>query len=328
MARYWIDDISSTTQCPYDHHPLKLIKYQRTGMPATSALTCDFCSGIFLQYISPEVAASQPDISDSYLNRKEKEKLKAAQRKAAEEKARARAEEERKERERLRKIREEQERKKRELEAKKRAEQAALKAKKDELIAQINSAFESDYFSAESYFRANNAEKLLSDAEFIQLQEEFIKRWFAQNTPAGEYPPDIEQGAAIGGTKNNIEVVARAGSGKTTTIVNRFRFLTEHCNVDASTMLLLAFNKKAAKELRDRIEKLLSTHQERATNMPHIMTFHALAHSIVHPKETLIYDDDEAGSRELSRTVQAIIDEKLRDVEWALKIRSVMLSHF
>ena len=87
-------------------------------------------------------------------------------------------------------------------------------------------------------------------------------------------------------------------------------------------------NKKAAIELRDRIEKLLSTHQERATNMPHVMTFHALAHSIVHPKETLIYDDDEAGSRELSRTVQAIIDEKLRDVEWASKIRSVMLSHF
>lgn len=328
MARYWIDNISSTTHCPYDHHPLKLIKYQRTGMPATTALTCDFCSGIFLQYISPEVAASQPDISDSYLNRKEKEKLKAAQRKAAEEKAKARAEEERKERERLRKIREEQERKKRELEAKKRAEQAALKAKKDDLIAQINSAFDYDYFSAESYFRANNTEELLSDAEFIQLQEDFIKRWFAQNTPTGEYPPDIEQRAAIGGTKNNIEVVARAGSGKTTTIVNRFRFLTEHCNVDASTMLLLAFNKKAAIELRDRIEKLLSTHQERATNMPHVMTFHALAYSIVHPKETLIYDDDEAGSRELSRTVQAIIDEKIRDVEWASKIRSVMLSHF
>ena len=47
MARYWLDDISSATQCPYDHHPLKLIKYQRTGMAATSALTCDFCNGIY-----------------------------------------------------------------------------------------------------------------------------------------------------------------------------------------------------------------------------------------------------------------------------------------
>ena len=158
MARYWIDDISSKTQCPYDHHPLKLIKYQRTGMPATSALTCDFCDGIFLQYISPEVAASQPDISDSFLSGKEKQKLKAAQKKAAEEKARARAEEERKERERLRKIREEQERKKRELEAKRRAEQAALKARKDDFIARINTAFESDYLSAESFFEENNKE--------------------------------------------------------------------------------------------------------------------------------------------------------------------------
>lgn len=328
MARYWIDDISSATQCPYDHHPLKLIKYQRTGMVATSALTCDFCNGIYLQYVSPEVAASQPDISDSYLSGREKQKLRAAQRKAAEDKAKARAEQERKERDRLRKIREEQERKKREQEEKRKAELAALKARKANFVTQIISAFERDYFSAESFFKENNQENLLSSSEFHQLQAEYIEKWFAANTPEGGFPPDKDQGAAIGATRKNIEVVARAGSGKTSTIVNRFRFLTEHCNVSPASVLMLAFNKKAAGELREKMEGLFSTFDDREISMPHVMTFHALAYSIVHPEETLIYDDEESGARTLSKAVQQIIDNKIRDDTWSPKIREVMLLHF
>ena len=58
------------------------------------------------------------------------------------------------------------------------------------------------------------------------------------------------------------------------------------------------------------------------------MTFHALAYSIVHPEETLIYDDEEFGERTLSKAVQQIIDDKIRDDTWAPKIREVMLLHF
>lgn len=346
MARYWLNNISNTTTCPYDHHPLKLIRYQRTGMAQTDALTCDFCGNIYLQYISAEIAASQPDISDNYLSGKEKQRLKTEQRKAAEEKARARAEQEKKERERLRKIREEQERVKREREerlrkareeqermereqeAKRRAEQAALKAKKDRLIALVSSVFETDYFSAESVYKQNNTEQLLSSTEFSLLQAEFTKKWFSEHAREGSFPPDKDQGSAISATKKNIEVVARAGSGKTATIINRFRFLAEHCNVEPSTVIMLAFNKKAAGELREKINALYSSYDERERKMPHIMTFHALAYSIVHPEETLIYDDEEAGARTLSRAVQEIIDEKVRDDSWSTKIREVMLLHF
>lgn len=328
MTRYWLEDLSHTAQCPYDHHPLKLIRYQITGMDATTALLCDFCGGIFLQYTSLEEAASQPDISDSYLSGKEKGNLRAIRRKAREERSKALDEKERKERERLKRAREEQERKNQELEAKRLAEQAVQKLKKDNLISKINSAFEADYLSAELCFAENNKEQLLSVAEFHQLQNDYINKWFEHNTKEGEFTPDKDQGAAIGATEKNVEVVARAGSGKTSTIVNRLRFLTEHCNVNASNMLLLAFNKKAANELREKVEKLYSAHSEQTTNTPHIMTFHALAYSIVHPQETIIYDDDEAGSKELSRTVQTLIDRKLHDIDWASKIKSVMLAHF
>lgn len=328
MARYWLEDISNIKTCPYDHHPLKLIRYECTGMAATDGLTCDFCSGIFLQYTSAEVAVSHPEISDNYLSGREKQKLKSIRREAAAEEAKARAEEEQKERERLRRIREEQERKRRELEEKKRAKQAALKAKKDAFIAQINSAFKSDYLSAESFFEENDKEHLLSASEFHQLQAEYIEKWFSAHTPEGGFPPDKDQGAAIGATRKNVEVVARAGSGKTSTIVNRFRFLTEHCKVNPASVLMLAFNKKAAGELREKMEGLFATFDDREISMPHVMTFHALAYSIVHPEETLIYDDEESGARTLSKAVQQIIDDKIRDDTWAPKIREVMLLHF
>ncbi|MBQ3275954.1 MAG: AAA family ATPase [Oscillospiraceae bacterium] len=62
--------------------------------------------------------------------------------------------------------------------------------------------------------------------------------------------------------------------------MNRFRFLTEHCNVNPASVLMLAFNKKAAEELREKMEGLFSTFADREISMPHVMTFHALAYSI------------------------------------------------
>ena len=44
---------------------------------------------------------------------------------------------------------------------------------------------------------------------------------------------------------------------------------------------MLAFNVAAADEMRDRLEKLLPQGR-----VPHVMTFHALAHRIVHPPRT------------------------------------------
>lgn len=214
-----------------------------------------------------------------------------------------------------------------------KAEEQRLKviAQQEKLRAQIksriNELFRQDFFAAESYYQANKADSLLSADEFNKMKLRHVAAWFAAQSTKLPIIPDAEQLDAICAGQKNIEVVARAGSGKTATIVNRFHFLTEHCSVDASSMLLLAFNKKAAQELHDKIEKLIS-HKGPDAKMPHIMTFHALAYSIVHPEETLIYDDEEASARMLSSTVQRIIDKKIRDVIWAAKIREVMLSHF
>ena len=48
---------------------------------------------------------------------------------------------------------------------------------------------------------------------------------------------------------------------------------------------MLAFNVTAAKEMRERLGVLLPD-----GHVPHVMTFHALAHRIVHPGENLLAD--------------------------------------
>ena len=84
-----------------------------------------------------------------------------------------------------------------------------------------------------------------------------------------------------------MQVIARAGSGKTSTLVNRAIFLQKQCGVHPSEILLLVFNRKAAQEITDRLKKYLPN------DMPHVMTFHALAYAIVHPTEKLLFNAPE-----------------------------------
>jgi DNA helicase-4 len=87
-------------------------------------------------------------------------------------------------------------------------------------------------------------------------------------------------------------------------------------------MLLLAFNKKAATEMRERLKSALPD------DIPHVMTFHALAHAIVHPNEDLIYDDQSAEQFGASREVRQVIDEHIRSSTCGPLIQELMLEHF
>ena len=48
-------------------------------------------------------------------------------------------------------------------------------------------------------------------------------------------------------------MIASAGSGKTSTIVGKARYLLDYCDVLPSEMLLITFTKKASLELKERI---------------------------------------------------------------------------
>lgn len=76
-----------------------------------------------------------------------------------------------------------------------------------------------------------------------------------------------------------VQIVAAAGSGKTSTMVAKTGYVLHEKLAAPSEILLLAFNTKAANELRDRVRKRLASFEgiDRVT----VRTFHAFGNSVL-----------------------------------------------
>ena len=87
----------------------------------------------------------------------------------------------------------------------------------------------------------------------------------------GQYPLDPQQRDSIVKLEDNCLVIASAGSGKTSTIVGKAKYLVEKQHILPSRILLLTYTKKAAIELSERM------------NIDGINsgTFHSLAYRII-----------------------------------------------
>lgn len=68
-----------------------------------------------------------------------------------------------------------------------------------------------------------------------------------------KYPLDIQQRRSIVSEEDNCLVVSSAGSGKTSSIVGKVKYLTEIKGVDPEKILLISYTNKAASELTDRM---------------------------------------------------------------------------
>jgi DNA helicase II / ATP-dependent DNA helicase PcrA len=106
-----------------------------------------------------------------------------------------------------------------------------------------------------------------------------------------------------------IMIVAGAGSGKTKVLTTRIIHLMAQHGVDAFNILALTFTNKAAKEMKERVEKILGNGEAR--NL-YIGTFHSVfarvlrfeADKIGYPRSFTIYDTDDAKS-----VVKTVINE-------------------
>jgi DNA helicase-2/ATP-dependent DNA helicase PcrA len=103
-------------------------------------------------------------------------------------------------------------------------------------------------------------------------------------------------------------IVAGAGSGKTRVLTTRIAHLMNN-GVDAFNILALTFTNKAAKEMKERVEKILGNNEAR--NL-YIGTFHSVfarilrseAHRIGYPNNFTIYDAEDA-----KNVVKTVINE-------------------
>lgn len=199
-----------------------------------------------------------------------------------------------------------------------RIKKEKIRLEKEHAMSRLANYFSSDFLRADSLYTEHYS-KIIPYEEYVTEKNRFVHTWVKENTRT---ELDNEQSRAIAEYGKHIQVIARAGSGKTTTLVNRAIFLQGHCHIPPNQIILLAFNRKAAEEIKERLEAYFGD------NLPHVMTFHALAYAIVHPEESLLYDDPSGNVLAKSQSLQSVIDDFLHDPIYKGKIRNCMLSHF
>ena len=280
------------------------------------------------------------------------------------ERLRIEAERKKKEEQRLQRLKKIEEREKRQKE-----EEQKLRKKREKAIAVLRDRFQSDFLSADDLYKSNfeselsqvkfigefrkviyeGSEDVLSQDEYRLEKIRFVQEWAKTNSII----LDREQAECVGEVNGNVQVIARAGSGKTRTLVNRTFFLLKHCNIPAEQILILAFNRKAVGEVSKRLlclidknaEKILGEKlktkkknrpdlisvvsevaQSHNIRLPHIMTFHSLAYSIVHPTENLIYNKKE--NPVFDEVVHSLIEKSIKVPEMEERVKSLMLAFF
>ncbi len=213
-----------------------------------------------------------------------------------------------------------QEAKRRETQGQK-VEKQKQEAKKQALLKSLREKFEQDFLNANNFYQTE-CTKHISYKEYQAEKSNYVQSWIQQHLNSNA---DFEQAAAIGAVENHVQVVARAGSGKTSTLVNRALFLQKHCGVTPDEMLLLAFNRKAAEEMRERLTSKLKD------SIPHVMTFHALAYALVHPEETILFDEPDGEQGKIAvqdNIINEYIRNKSLDPVFHEEIRTLMMAHF
>lgn len=88
--------------------------------------------------------------------------------------------------------------------------------------------------------------------QFVLTELEANKLYF--DHVLGTYPLDPQQRDSIVKLEDNCLVIASAGSGKTSTIVGKAKYLVEKQHINPAKILLLTYTRKAAIELSERMQ--------------------------------------------------------------------------
>ncbi len=123
-----------------------------------------------------------------------------------------------------------------------------------------------------------------------------------------------EQHDAVVSTEGPVMVIAGAGSGKTRVLTYRIAYLLAN-GIDPFNVLALTFTNKAAREMKERVIRLIGDNQGKNVWMG---TFHSIfarilrieGHHLGYPSNFTIYDSDDS-----KRLIRQIIKEKELDTK-------------
>lgn len=127
-----------------------------------------------------------------------------------------------------------------------------------------------------------------------------------------------EQQRAVKATEGPLLIQAGAGSGKTKTLTHRIAYLIAAKKATPYNILAVTFTNKAAREMRERVAKLLGEKAENRGFMPFMGTFHGICVRLLRQdgeaigvsRTFVIFDetDRQAAVKQVSK--QLMIDEK------------------
>lgn len=127
-----------------------------------------------------------------------------------------------------------------------------------------------------------------------------------------------EQQRAVETTEGPLLIQAGAGSGKTKTLTHRIAYLIANNKATAYNILAVTFTNKAAKEMRERVAKLLGENPDNRSFMPFMGTFHSICVRLLRqdgdyvsvPKNFVIFDESDRTATIKQISKQLMVDEK------------------
>ena len=126
--------------------------------------------------------------------------------------------------------------------------------------------------------------------------------------PGDEFDTDMllaglnpEQARAVTTTEGPLLIQAGAGSGKTKTLTHRIAFIIASHKATPYNILAVTFTNKAAKEMRERIARLLGEDAGNRGFMPFMGTFHSICVRLLRqdgeyasvPRNFVIFDESD-----------------------------------
>src|SRR4051812_7811193 len=127
-----------------------------------------------------------------------------------------------------------------------------------------------------------------------------------------------EQRRAVETTDGPLLIQAGAGSGKTKTLTHRIAYLIATRRATPYNILSVTFTNKAAREMRERVARLLGANAENRGFMPYMGTFHSICVRILRmdgehigiPRSYVIFDEADRLSAVKRASRQLGLDEK------------------
>src|ERR1700722_5772115 len=127
-----------------------------------------------------------------------------------------------------------------------------------------------------------------------------------------------EQRRAVETTEGPLLIQAGAGSGKTKTLTHRIAYLIAAKRATPYNILAVTFTNKAAKEMRERVAKLLGQSADNRSFMPYMGTFHSICVRILRqdgehidiPRSFVIFDESDRLAAIKRASKEHLVDEK------------------